>query len=363
MYSFYECHNVYHNGFEITSMQGKHFLFTFCVIFLLVVPVTATLTKIAPGAPVFLGENAIDISAALKGCHTIAWWQNGTSMAAAPSKNMTLYAINSIADRNYFFNISPALFSNYTGVWYCEDNQPYAPVFDVRDPQISIRVWDLDTDQDVTGETIPRTTNITYRIDTNLYPALNYLYRPDSNPSDGFFTVKLTDPRSRNIANIFTGSAGAKNTVILPFDNTPFVSTSTYLWKNGKTWDHTARNIQGDMIYPPGTYTFTVTQNLNHIQDSYAAGSESDMEGKVTSSATVTFLDSEPLAVPSNGVTVVSTVPEVTLSVPATPVVTTATPMQTTIPVAKKTTYTPLPGWIAFLGLGIAALAVVRQNS
>jgi hypothetical protein len=363
MYSCYACHNVYHNGFEITFMQGKYILYAFCLIFLLIAPAAASLSKIAAGSPVFLGENAVDISAALKGCHTIAWWQNGTSMDASPSKNMTLYAIDSIAERNYFFNISPALFSNYTGMWYCEDMQPHTPVFDVRDPQIAITVWDLDQDQDVTGKTIPRATNITYRIDTNLYPALNYLNRPNSNPSDSFFTVKLTDPRGRNIANIYTGNYGGTNTLILPFDTTPYISSSPYLWRNGNTWDRAARNIQGDVIYPPGNYTFTVSQNLNHMQESYAAGGGNDMEGKMISSATVTFLASDSVTVPSSSVTTVSTLPQVIISSPATPVLTIATAVPITSP-AKKTTYAPLPGWIALLGVGIAGvLAVVRRNN
>jgi len=364
IYSFYGCHNVYHNGFEITFMQGKYFLFAFCVIFLLVAPATASLAKIAAGSPVFIGENDVDISAALNGCHTIAWWQNGTPMSASPAKNVTIYEINSVSEKIYHFNISPELFNGFSGTWYCEDKQPNFPVFDLRDPQIAIKVWDLDHDQDVTEKTIPRATNITYRIDTNLYPALNYLNRPNSNPSDGFFTVKLTDPLTRNIPNIFTGSYGGANTLILPFDNNPYVSSSPYLWKNGNTWDHAARNIQGDVIYPIGTYTFTVTQNLNHMQESYAAGGGTGMEGKTTSRATVTFLAPEPLAGPSSSVTVASTLPEVTISPSATPVTATATALPTSIPVAKKTTYTPLPGWIALIGVGIGGfLQIVRRNS
>jgi hypothetical protein len=361
--SFYECHNVYHNGFEITLMQGKYILAAFCVIFLLGAPATASLAKIAAGSPVFLGESNIDLSAALNGCHTIAWWQNGTSLDTPPAKNVTVYEINSVSENLYHFNISLELFSGYTGTWYCEDKRPNFPVFDLRDPQIAIKVWDLDHDQDVTGKTIPRATTITYRIDTNLYPAHNYLNRPNSNPTDSFFTVKLTDPRDRNVPNIFSGSYGGANTIILPFDSTPHVTSSPYFWKNGNAWDHAARNIQGDMIYPPGTYTFTITQNLNNIQQSYAAAGGTGSEGKTTSSATVTFLASDSSAVPSSLVTV-TTVPEVTISASATPDISTATVLPTSLPVAKKTTYASLPGWIALVSVGIFGfLAVVRRNN
>ena len=197
-YSFYECHNVYHNGFEITFMQGKYLLFTFCVIFLLFAPAAASLNKIAAGSPVFIGEKEVDISSTLSGCRIIGWWQNGTSPSGSSAKNVTLFELNSISENIYKFDFSPEIFAGYTGTWYCEDMQSHLPVFNLRDPSISLKIWDMDKEQDVTGMTIPRASNITYRIDTNLYPALNYLNRPNSNPSDGFFAVKLTDPLKRN---------------------------------------------------------------------------------------------------------------------------------------------------------------------
>ena len=360
-YSFYECHNVYHNCFEITFMQRKYLFITFCVIFLLIAPAAASLNKIAAGSPIFIGEKNVDISSALSGCRIIAWWQNGTSPSGSPAKNVTLFEINSAPDNIYHFDFSPAIFAGYTGTWYCDDQKPNFPVFDLREPQISLKVWDVDKDQDVTGMTIPRASNITYRIDTNLYPALNYLYRPNFNPSDGFFTVKLTDPLARNVPNIYTGSYGLAKTLILPFETNPDVTSSPYLWRNGKFWDHAARNIQGDMIYPPGTYSFTLTQNLNNMQESYGTVGANESIGKTSSSATVTFLPSEPMVITTSSVNAATTVPQVTISTPATTV--TATAIQTSPTIAKKTTYTPLPAWIALLGIGIIGfLAIVRRN-
>ena len=360
-YSFYECHNVYHNGFEITFMQGKYLFITFCVIFLLIAPAAASLNKIAAGSPVFIGEKNVDISSALTGCRIIAWWQNGTSLSGSPDKNVTLFEINTASDNIYHFDFSPEIFAGYTGTWYCDDKKPNFPVFDLRDPQISLKVWDVDKDQDVTGMTIPRATNITYRIDSNLYPALNYQNRPNFNPSDGFFTVKLTDPLKRNIPNTYTGTYGLANTLILPFETNPYVTSSPYLWKNGNVWDHAARNIQGDMIYPPGTYSFTLTQNLNNMQENYGIVGVNESIGKTSSSATVTFLAPEPLVVPATSVTIVTLEPSVTIPAPATTV--TSMAIQTSPTVAKKTTYAPLPAWIALLGIGIVGfLAIVRRN-
>ena len=360
-YSFYECHNVYHNGFEITFMQGKYLFITFCVIFLLIAPAAASLNKIAAGSPVFIGEKNVDISSTLNGCRIIGWWQNGTSPSGSSAKNVTLFELNSISENIYKLDFSPEIFAGYTGTWYCEDKQPHFPVFDLRNPSITLKVWDMDKDQDITGMTIPRASNITYRIDTNLYPALNYFNRPNSNPSDSFFTVKLTDPLKRNVPNIYTGSYGLANTIILPFDNNPYITSSPYFWQNGNRWDHAARNIQGDMIYPPGTYSFTVIQNLNNMQESYGTAGVNESTGKTSSSATVTFLAPEPLIVTTSSVTVATTLPEVTSSAPATTVTTKI--IQTSSTVAKKTTYTPLPAWIALLGIGIVGfLAIVRRN-
>jgi hypothetical protein len=367
MYTFYECHNVYHNGFEITSMQGKYFLFTFCIIFMFIAPAGASLNKIAAGSPIFIGEKDIDISSALNGCHTIAWWQNGTAPSGTPAKNITIYEINSVSENIYHYNFSPELFTGYTGIWYCEDNKPNFPVFEIRNPSISLKIWDLDHDQDVTGMTIPRATNITYRIDTNLYPALQNINRPNSNPSDGFFAVKLTDPLARNIPNIYTGSYGGANTQILPFDTNPYVTSSPYLWKNGYLWDHAARNIQGDVIYPPGTYSFTLTQNLNNMLESYASGGGNESVGKTKSTATITFLAPEPMVVTTSSAIVSTLLPKDTISTPpmSKPITTiTATAIQTSLTIAKKTTYTPLPGWFALLGVGIMGfLAIVRRNN
>ena len=75
----------------------------------------AVRAKITAGAPVFIGESNLDISKALNGCHSIAWWQNSTNTSAPPEKNITLYEINSVSEIIYHYNISPNVFTGYTG--------------------------------------------------------------------------------------------------------------------------------------------------------------------------------------------------------------------------------------------------------
>ena len=251
-------------------------------MFFILVPSQASLAKIAAGAPVFIGERNMDISSGLNGHSVIAWWPAGADMSQNPSKTVTISG-----DATSFY-IDPAIFSGCTGTWYTHDTKPDIPVFTVYQPQINLLVWNTDTNTDITGQSVPMSANITYRIDTNLYMALNYTSRPYYNPSDGFFTVTLTSPQGMNIPQILTGNIGNPTTQIIPFDSDPIITSSPYFWTNGQAWDRDAKSTDGSSVYPPGTYTFDVTQNLNGMSSSY---DQIAAVGTVTSGdKTVTFI-------------------------------------------------------------------------
>ena len=340
-------------------MQGKYCVIALVVFLFCAAPVAGSTAKIAPGAPVYIGESNLDISKALNGCHTIAWWQNGTNTSAPPEKTITLYEINTVSEKIYHYNISPEIFTSYPGTWYCVDKKPQKVVFEVLEPQLDIKVWDLDHNQDVSGKSVPVSTNITYRIDTNLYEALKPLNRPDSNPSDSFYTILLTDSFGQSISNIYTGSAGNSKTQIFPFDKQPFITESPFYWKNGKDWNRSARNANGEPLYSTGTYTFTVSQNLNHMQETYRSSGISDLEGKITQTKTITFVkDITSLPTPVTTQPVLTISPGSTSTLSATASITT---VPTSSPIAKKTTYTPLPEWITLLGIVMAALFILPK--
>jgi hypothetical protein len=198
--------------------------------------------------------------------------------------------------------------------------------------------------------------NITYRIDTNLYMALDYSERPNYNPSDSFFTVKLTSPSGTNIPQIYTGNLGASTTQIIKFDSAPVIKSSPYTWANGPAWDRNAKSTDGSNVYQTGTYTFVVTQDLNHMSSSYSGAAAI---GTVTSGdKPVTFISdaftTSPTVLPS--LTAPAGTAVTTAETTTAPQQVTAQPTATTIP--KKTTYSPLPAEIALIGLGIAALAI-----
>jgi hypothetical protein len=342
---------------KLLFMHGNYFFLAFIAILVLASPAAGSLTKITAGAPVYIGEQNLDIASGLQGCHVIDWWPNGSDTTTPPAKNVTIIKSVGDSDIAFRYSIDPAIYAGYAGTWYCEDKKPLRPVFEVVQPQLSISFWDLDKNVDITGKTVPQNTNITYHIDTNLDQALQYKYRPDITPLDSFFTVSLTDSRGNELKSLYSGSYGKADTVIIPFDNTPFISASPYIWKNGGAWDLESRNAQGDPLYPPGTYTLTVKQNLNGMETAYAGISPEDRIGLLEASAAVTF--TKPESAPVQTATTSGTSPSaaVTTSPPGTPGNTltseTVPPTLTTVPV--KATYAPLPFWTVLSGLGIAS--------
>jgi hypothetical protein len=346
---------------KLLSMQIKYIFCALIVIFLVCSPTAASTKKIASGAPVFIGETGLDISSAIRDCKVIAWWPEGADMSGPAAKNITIQRVNDVILPVNSFNISPDLFSGYPGNWYCEDKKPTFIVLNVHEPEISIRVWDLDKNEDITGKTVPVTTNITYRIDTNLHKVLSYTNRTDLTTADGFFTVTLTNPYGKDMKNIFTGSVGSSTTQILIFDSTPFMTSPTYYGRNLEAWNRLSRDTTGGYLYPTGTYTFTVVQNLGGMQGSYTSA---DMKnGRTTSSASVTFVPVESPA------TQVSPEPSETITTPPETIIptTAVTEPVATVPAttleepAAKVTYSPLPLWAVILGL-LGACILLAQN-
>ena len=341
---------------KLLFMHGKYFFLAFVVIMAVASPAAGSLTKISAGAPVYLGEQNLDISSGLQGCRIIDWWADGTDTSTPPAKNVTI--IKTLEDSNiaFHYSIDPGIYAGYTGTWYCEDKKPLRAVFEVVRPQLSISFWDMDKNEDITGKTLSLNSSITYRIDTNLDRVLQYKYRPDITPLDSFYTVTLTDPRGNTLSNMYTGNYGKPDTHAIAFDSRPFISTSPYFWQYGSSWDLESRNAQGEFLYPAGTYSVTVKQNLNTMEKVYATIAPEDRIGLLEASAAVTFKKSE--FIPDQTVIIPGTVPSETVTVPLTvPPVSTLTyetmPATRTI-IPPKTTYSPLPFWIVMSSLGIA---------
>ena len=350
---------------KLLFMHGKYFFLILAVIMILASPAAGSITKISAGAPVYIGEKNLDISAGLQGCRVVDWWQAGADTSAPPQKNVTIIQTLDDSDIAFGYTISPDIYAGYEGIWYCEGKKPLRPVFQVFRPQLSIRFWDLDNDADVSGKTISPNANITYRVDTNLDKALQPKYRPDMTSLDSFYTVTLANPANQTLMSIYTGNYGKADTVSLIFDRKPVIAVSPYFWKDGSRWDLTSRNKQGDLIYPPGTYSISIIQNLNHMDTMYTDLSPGERTGLLESSASVTVIQPESSfaqTTPTPGTTPAGELTTTPADTTAPPVTSAETLPVTRTSVPAKTTYSPLPFWVVLIAIGMALAITVRQK-
>ncbi|MHB8053611.1 MAG: DUF3821 domain-containing protein, partial [Methanoregula sp.] len=177
-------------------------------------PMFANGTIINQGATVFIGEQGLNVTHALNDAYygascgavipcgedntrpvltTIGWWASAADIYnSAPSKTIDL------STRYYNFMVAPSDFVGYTGNWYLLDangraysafNNPditvpdtcgctlssciASLVFTVADPSLDMRIWDYTTNNDVTGKSVPQGEKLGFRIDTNMYTAVN----------------------------------------------------------------------------------------------------------------------------------------------------------------------------------------------
>jgi hypothetical protein len=349
---------------KLLFMHGKYFFIILAVILVLATPVAGSLTKISAGAPVYIGEQNLNIAAGLQGCRILEWYEEGADTTGPAQKNVTIIKTLEDSDIAFSYTIKPEIYSGYEGNWYCEGKRPLRPVFEVRKPNLTVRFWDLDKDVDVTGQTVPLTANITYRIDTNLDAALQLKYRPQMTSLDSFYTLSLNDPSNKPFSSVYTGSSGKADTKGILIEKNPVISVSPFYWKDGSAWNRMSRNAQGEFTYPPGTYSVEIKQNLNRMEALYTDLYPDERIGLLQASASVTFVKPESTAMQNASETAVTPSAAVTTESTGTPVPTLADsvtpPSPTTVP--AKTTYSPLPFWVVLGALWIALVFAVRQS-
>jgi Domain of unknown function (DUF3821) len=349
---------------KLLFMHGKYFFIILAVITVLAAPVAGSLTKVTAGAPVYIGEQNLNIAAGLQGCRVLEWYEPGADTTGLAQKNVTIIKTLEDSDIAFSYTIKPEIYNGYEGNWYCEGKRPLRPVFEIRRPNLSVRFWDLDKDVDITGQTVPLNANITYRIDTNLDAALQLKYRPEMTSLDSFYTLNLKDPSGKPFSTVYTGSSGKEGTKGILIDKNPVISVSPFYWKDGSAWDRMSRNAQGEFTYPPGTYSVEIKQNLNRMDELYTDLYPDERIGLLQTSASIIFVKPESTAVqtpsetPTTPSAAVTPGPMGTTESTLTDSAITSTP--TTVP--AKTTYSPLPFWVVLGALGIALIHAARQR-
>jgi hypothetical protein len=120
------------------------------------------------GATVFIGESGLNITPVVAGTRTIAWFPS-TAVPDSTVPEKTIDVTNSLTS----FQINPTDFPSRTGNWYCWTNGKTlggVPIaFIVADPSLTLAIWDLDQDKDISGKSVPAGERVTFKIDTNLY--------------------------------------------------------------------------------------------------------------------------------------------------------------------------------------------------
>jgi len=296
----------------------------FALIFILgasvlIYPVAAAsaISTIQRGNTVFIGEQGLDITAAMDGDTILGWWASG-STSTNPDYTIPLSATGS-------FTVSSSDFASRTGNWYHMPSLDKAngTAFSVADPTLGLRVWDTTVNVDVTDKWVSTDDDLQFQIDTNL---VQMTQRGVTVP----VTIKVQSPNGAILSSLI--DKDGKSTSIDPYQLT---STPMY---TGSIWSTKNRDT-----YPPGTYSIWVECNVNSMKDNYG------LTGK-TISSTVSLLnqDRNPLignkgyvTNPTTAVTTVTTrIPTLVTAKAITVVPTTTLPTTTPateIPVSAET--------------------------
>jgi hypothetical protein len=282
----------------------------FLFVLIAVMPVSAVVvgTICEKGATVFIGEEGLNVTHALNQANAldstpayndsvpsltqIGWWASAADIYnTAPSKTIDLYT------RYSSLTIAPSDFVGYTGYWYLlgpdgKVANQNALVFIVADPMLDIKIWDFDLDADVTGTTVPHGDKLGFRIDTNMYPAVDNRYRSPINPeTDGYIDIKVKDESYTQLTELYNDNVVALDAGPNSVMNN-FVNTQPFFWgkpdsSGGFNWDTGALGNSDQNVYPPGTYTVSAESRLNDMKENYKMGG-ADYTGK-TVSATYTI--------------------------------------------------------------------------
>lgn len=310
---------------------------TVLLLALLIIPAgtMAALNTITQGNMVFLGEQGLDITAAMGSDTRIAWWASAAQISgSAPTYTMD------VGPSSSSFFVDPALFSGKLGPWYRLDGagQADGAAFVVTDPALDMRIWDATVGVDATSNGwITSEDAVEFRITTNLYQMGQ---RPGV--SGAPITIKVQSPDGATFSALVGPSGTTTGIVEMP------VSTSPY--STGAIWDTGRKDL-----YPPGTYRIWAECNANSMKDNYA------MPGRTyTPSSGILNQEQNPLIVSGGGRTTTATT--ASTSAPATVATTVATTVPATVTTAPATLHTTEPATPAATPATVPATATRAKS-
>jgi trimeric autotransporter adhesin len=330
-------------------------------VLIAVMPVSAAYYTVAtnvsgPSATVFIGEqglnltalqNTVDYTPAASTHYmpypdSIGWWASAAVIGTtAPTKTVSLVG------RNQSFSVAPADFVGYTGNWYESNGTIQASpklFFTVADPTLDVKIWDYTQAADVTGKSIPQGEALGFRIDTNMYAAVNNptgrfpVVASSQNlvqgqtfgaVNDGYLDIKVKDESGTTLNALVNGSYNGAGTVYAIPLTRQNVSFQPWFWGTAPStfnpafqaqvdagatsmgytnWSTGALDTNGQYAYPPGTYTVTVESKLNAMLDNYK-NAGADYTGKTVSQSYTVTLVSDTVKIEANKDSVVRSKP------------------------------------------------------
>jgi len=283
-----------------------------CIFLLCAAPATAAINTIKQGNAVFLGEEGLDVSAAMGPDIQIGWWASAAEIATTSPTN----AID-LQGRTTSFMVNPSEFDGYLGNWYRLNSGGKADgiAFNVVDPQLDIKAEDTTVQVDVeTLKWIPTGDDIRFKIDTNLVQMASQRASPP------LITIKVQGPDGGIYTSLYNAGGTPMSIVEIPVTTRPFYTDS--IW-----------NMGNRDRYPPGTYTIWAECNVNKMNDNY------DVTGK-TRSSTISLLNQGENPLIQKATTQGTTQSSLPTTITATPEATAATqaPISTTVPTITTVT-------------------------
>jgi hypothetical protein len=263
------------------------------------------LKRIAREGTIFIGEEGLNVTEVIASADALAvpalssqgtlvgWWASSADISTtSPSKTVDL------AGREASLQVAPADFVGYSGNWYLinpstgnaarQSNGNAILVFTVADPTLNIKIWDLDINADMTGKSVPQGERLTFRVDTNMYTALDPVSRPDITGSTmGTINIIVKNENNARLNYLYQNNTTA-NTLL-----NQKISFQPFFWGGGaypQYWATDLLDRDGYPFYPVGTYTVGAESTLNNMKNNYKTGGAEYTGKTVSQSYTITLV-------------------------------------------------------------------------
>ncbi|MDD5188848.1 MAG: MEMAR_RS02690 family S-layer glycoprotein, partial [Methanoregula sp.] len=278
---------------------------------------TAIRQEIGQGATVYIGEQDLNLQPAINAFPavdrptTIGWWASAATInTTPPSATYTLTNPGKTL-------ISYAAFGSFYGNWYAiSPATGYVNTTNVfmivRDPQISVDIWDLSQSvtsggMSVSGKSVVQGDFLGFKIGTNMDTAVASTQR--TGQGTGWADIKVKTEQGNTFTSLLNVTG---NPIRLTTQN---ISAPSWTWGIAATtgfvennWSTNALDSTGQNAYPAGTYTVTVESRMNGMFDNYQNGGAA-YTGKTVSEAKTVTLVSNVVKITANKDSVVRSKP------------------------------------------------------